>query len=220
MHELITNKKPDQHDDNKERLGLPDRFIAKIFLFRLIFGGSAYAYAQDADFSEVGWNAKKWQLAIDAFYDKYKGLEKWHNLLMSTVIASPTHSLVMPTGRIYTFERYLKRGELIWPRTQILNYPVQGLGADLMTIARVLLGPMIGTIPHNGRRPLLLSTVHDSLLIDSPKKYVDKVVEMLYNVWSQIPAEFEKQFGVKFNIPLRCEISVGMDWGNMQEIKI
>lgn len=201
------------HSDNQRRIGLPSRLIAKIFLFRLIFGGTAFAYASDPDFAEVAWNSRKWQLAIDAFYEKYGGLEKWHSLLMSTVIASPTHSLVMPTGRIYTYEPYLKRGELTWPRTTILNYPVQGLGADLMTIARVLLGLAI----QNPEEVLLLSTIHDSILIDCRKKHVDKVVEMLYNIWSIIPEEFERQFGVKFNIPMRCEVKIGPDWANMQE---
>jgi len=206
----------DIHGDNQGRLKLPDRLTSKKFLFRLIFGGTAPAYANDPEFKEVGWDTKKWQHAIDNFYGKYEGLNRWHNDLMNSVITSPTHSLTMPTGRIYTYEPYLKREELIWPRTTILNYPVQGLGADLMTIARVLLFTRRMDI----QLPvLLLSTVHDSILIDSPKKYVDKTVNMLYNVWNDIPKEFERQFGVAFNIPLRCEVSVGKDWGNMEVVK-
>lgn len=216
MRELIDGR-VDQHSDNQERLGLPSRLIAKIFLFRLIFGGTAFAYANDPDFAEVGWNARKWQNAIDNFYDKYKGLDKWHTSLVSQVITDKEHSIRMPTGRIYTFEPSLKRGELIWPRTQILNYPVQGLGADLMTIARTLLGREWGWRGTNV--PLLISTVHDSILIDTPSKYVDKVVEMLYNTWDRIPQEFEDQFGEEFNLPMRCEVSVGPTWGDMKEVK-
>lgn len=202
----------DQHTDNQTRLGLPSRLIAKIFLFRLIFGGTAFAYASDPDFAEVGWNARKWQKAIDAFYEKYGGLYKWHTNLLNEVMCSPEHRLVMPTGRMYYYEPYSKRGELTWPRTQILNYPVQGLGADLMTIARVILSgrPMPKDV-------LLLSTVHDSILLDCRKKDVDFVCEALYNVWNEIPAEFERLFGVPFNLPMRCEIQVGKDWGNMED---
>lgn len=207
----------DMHSDNQRRIDLPSRLIAKVFLFRLIFGGTAYAYSADPDFQEVGWNARKWQKAIDSFYDKYQGLNKWHQAIVAEVISSPLHQLVMPTGRIYTYERYLKQGEWIWPRTTILNYPVQGLGADLMTIARVLLGMNMRTWTSNSK-PLLLSTVHDSILIDSPKEEVDKVIEVVYNVWKDIPAEFERQFGVKFNVPMRCEIQVGPNWGNMEKV--
>ena len=214
MEELIDGT-VDQHSDNQRRIGLPSRLIAKIFLFRLIFGGTAYAYASDSDFADVGWNAKKWQAAIDAFYQKYGGLEKWHTSLVQEV--NRTGKLVMPTGRIYTYERYLKRGELILPRTQILNYPVQGLGADLMTLARILFGK---SVMKDGLKVSLLSTVHDSILIDSQQKYVDKVVEMLYNVWNSIPSEFERRFGVKFNLPMRCEVQIGPNWGNMEEVKL
>lgn len=117
----------------------------------------------------------------------------------------------MPTGRMYYYEPYLKRGEYQWPRTQILNYPVQGLGADLMTIARVLLWRSLA----NHTTIKLISTVHDSILVDCRKKHVDFVCETLYNAWNEIPAEFERLFGVPFNLPMRCEIQVGKDWGNM-----
>jgi DNA polymerase I-like protein with 3'-5' exonuclease and polymerase domains len=204
----------DQHSDNQRRLKLPSRLISKIFLFRLIFGGTAFAYASDHDFKDVGWNARKWQRAIDAFYEKYGGLEQWHNDLMNQVILSPDHSLVMPTGRIYTYEPYLKRGELIFPRTQILNYPVQGLGADLMTIARV---SFFRRMRREFLRSKLISTVHDSILVDSPKEEVDKVCELLYNTWKDIPENFRKLFGVEFNLPMRCEIQIGPTWGNMED---
>ena len=214
MKELIDGK-VDQHTDNQQRLGLPSRLIAKVFLFRLIFGGSAYAYAQDADFMAVGWSAKKWQKAIDTFYDKYGGLYEWHGKLMSEV--NLTGKLIMPTGRIYTYERYSKQRELIYPRTQILNYPVQGLGADLMTIARILLWTYMKTdhLPWK-----LISTVHDSILLDILKKDVDKVVEVLYNVWTEIPKEFEKRFSTPFNLPMRCEVQIGENWGSMEDVKL
>lgn len=212
MQELIDGK-VDQHTDNQRRLGLPSRLIAKIFLFRLIFGGTAYAYANDPDFAEVGWSSKKWQRAIDAFYDKYEGLFRWHGNLLNEVMCSEIHQLVMPSGRTYSFEPLLKRGELTWPRTQILNYPVQGLGADLMTIGRLLLWRSVRQSPSIK----LISTVHDSVVVDCPKKDVDFVCDSMYKAWEEIPAEFERQFGVPFNLPMRCEIQVGKDWGSMED---
>ena len=35
----------DNHADNQQRFGLPSRIIAKTYLFRLIYGGSAFSYA-------------------------------------------------------------------------------------------------------------------------------------------------------------------------------
>jgi DNA polymerase I-like protein with 3'-5' exonuclease and polymerase domains len=57
-------------DADERKLG---RLIAKIFKFRLIYGGSAYSYANDSDFMGVSTSEKFWQGIIDEYYDKYKG---------------------------------------------------------------------------------------------------------------------------------------------------
>jgi len=198
----------DIHEDNRKRLKLPTRLIAKTFLFRLIYGGSSYAYAHDPEFTHVSTSDKYWQKIIDEFYSKYTGLHRWHGSLMREVIR--TGKIVVPTGREYAYTKI--RGE--WPRTTILNYPVQGLGADLMAIARVSL--------YNRLKPQKLSsklicTVHDSIVIDSPKGEIDNVVTTVNEVWKDIPRNFYRLFGVEFDLPLRCEILVGSDWGNLSE---
>jgi hypothetical protein len=50
----------DQHTDNQTRFGLPSRLVAKTFVFRLIYGGSAYSYAMDHNFKDIG-SEKYWQ---------------------------------------------------------------------------------------------------------------------------------------------------------------
>jgi len=200
----------DTHEDNRKRLKLPTRLIAKTFLFRLIYGGSSYAYAHDPEFTHVSTSDKYWQKIIDEFYSKYTGLHRWHGSLMREVVR--TGKVVVPTGREYAYAKI--RGE--WPRTTILNYPVQGLGADLMAIARVSL--------YNRLKPKKLSsklvcTVHDSIVIDSPKGEIDDVVTTVNGVWKDIPRNFYRLFGVEFDLPLRCEILVGSDWGNLEEYK-
>jgi DNA polymerase I-like protein with 3'-5' exonuclease and polymerase domains len=202
----------DQHGDNQRRLGLPTRLIAKTFLFRLLFGGTAYSYALDPDFSYISSSTEYWQTAIDNFYTKYKGIEQWHLDLMKQ--AQSTGVVTLPTGRSWKFVPYLKRGELVFPRTQILNYPVQGLGADLMTLARISLWRRITKAKLQSK---LISTVHDSILVDGPTNEVDKIVELCYSVWHDIPRNFENQFGIPFDLETRVEIQVGRDWKNMED---
>lgn len=201
----------DLHGDNQTRLKLPSRLIAKIFIFRLLFGGTAYAYATDADFAEVKWSERKWQEAIEAFYDKYKGLDKWHRSLMEQV--QSTGKISIPTGRTWYFSPIIKNGEARFPRTQILNYPVQGLGADLMSIARVSLWRRMRSLKLISR---MIGTVHDSILTDGPQEEVDTIVQLCYNVWSDLPMNFEKLFGVPFNLPCRVEVQTGPNWKDMQ----
>ena len=200
----------DQHSDNQQRLKLPTRLIAKTFLFRLIYGGSAYAYANDPEFTAVSSSDKFWQKLIEEFYSKYSGLYQWHGNLMREVVR--TGKIVMPTGREYAYQKH--RGE--WPRTTILNYPVQGFGADLMAIARVSLYRRLRASSLTCK---LICTVHDSIVLDAHDSEVDNVVQMIYDVWKDIPVNYQRLFGSKFDLPCKVEISVGPDWHNLVEIK-
>ena len=204
----------DQHTDNQRRFGLPSRLIAKTFVFRLIYGGSAYSYANDPNFTSVSRAESFWQDVIDAFYKKYNGLAKWHKEVVADAMRD--RQLIMPTGRIYKYEPEVKYGKVKWPRTKILNYPVQGLGADLMAIARVSLSNRL----KDKEGVKLINTVHDSIILDFDPKVWDNnsIVNLVNKCFTDIPSNFEKLFGVNFNLPMRVECQVGPNWGNMEII--
>ena len=213
MEEIIG--KVDQHTLNAERFGLPERRIAKIFVFRLIYGGSAWAYVYDPDFNWISKDPKYWQRVIDAFYDKYKGIQRQHIVWVQQ--ATLNGQLVMPTGRFYPFERDAKGN---WPRTKILNYPVQGLGHDLMAIARVSFKRRLDSADFSDIRNdiKLVSTVHDSIVVDTRPEHIGRISNCLESVFRDIPRNFERLFGVVFNLPLEVEIKVGNDLFNMEEL--
>jgi DNA polymerase I-like protein with 3'-5' exonuclease and polymerase domains len=203
----------DQHTDNQERFGLPSRLIAKTFVFRLIYGGSAYSYANDPNFKDIGGESF-WENVIREFYNKYDGLGKWHTSIVDT--AKRDRRLVMPTGRVYNYEPEVSYGKVKWPRTKILNYPVQGLGADLMSIARVSLSNRLKGVA--GVK--LINTVHDSIILDVDDNICDNIsiVNLVDKCFTDVPMNFEKLFGVKFNLPMRVECQVGPDWKNMEVV--
>ena len=209
MAEIIANV--DQHGDNQEKFKLPSRLVAKTFVFRLIYGGGAWSYAHDPAFASVRGSERFWQGVIDQFYDKYKGLHTWHTKIMQEVVGSG--KLVMPHGRIYTYTKDYK-GE--WPRTTILNYPVQGLGADLMMIGRI---SFYRRLKASNLTALLVSSIHDSLVVDC----LDKDGKTCYNICTMlkesiedIPKNFERLFGIPFNLPMRSEISIGKNKKTME----
>ena len=213
IQEIVNNW--DIHSDNQKVFQLPSRLIAKIFLFRIIFGGTAYSFANDNDFAECGFSEKEWEEVIERFYSKYKGIAAWHKRLVDE--ATEKGVLSIPTGRSWSYSPSRnKRGELVWPITKIKNYPVQGLEADLMAITRVSL---FNRIKKHARYSsiLLISTVHDSILLDVPIELVPWVVDTIYSVFNDVPDNFEKLFGIKFNLPFRGEVKVGNDYLNMKE---
>lgn len=208
--ELINNY--DIHSANVAAFGLPTRLVAKTFLFRLIYGGTCYSYAEDPDFTHVSTSQKFWQNAIDKFHAKYVGWDRWWIELMQE--ASTTGRIVNPyTGRTYEYERNWK-GD--WPETTIKNYIVQGFAADLMAIARVSFSRRF----HNmGIEGVLLNTVHDSIVVDVPSYEVERVVRLFHEVFRDLPQNFERIFKKEFNLPLRCEVAVGPNMSDIEEVK-
>ncbi len=200
----------DIHANNQERFGLPERVVAKVFLFRLLYGGSAYAFANDPDFTHVSCSESYWNRVIESAYTKYTGLAKWHQSLVSEVVRTGC-CIVPATQRKYFFTK--EYGE--WPRPKILNYPVQGLGHDLMAILRCLLKQMLSVTPSGLQ---FISTVHDSVLLDV-EKINSTLLKQLFTITHQVPLDFEARFGVEFDLPFRVEIKVGPNWGSfMNEI--
>jgi len=208
--ELIANY--DIHSANVEAFGLPTRLVAKTFLFRLIYGGTCFSYASDPDFTHVSTSQKYWQNAIDKFHDKYTGWDKWWISLMQE--ASTTGRIVNPyTGRTYEYERNWK-GD--WPETTIKNYIVQGFAADLMAIARVSFHRRFLAM---GIAGVLVNTVHDSIVVDVPDYEVERVVRLFHEVFRDLPANFEKVFKKPFDLPLRCEVAIGPNMSDIEEVK-
>jgi DNA polymerase I-like protein with 3'-5' exonuclease and polymerase domains len=206
----------DQHTLNMAAFGIPSRLIAKKFVFRLMYGGSAYSYANDADFTDTSTSTKYWQGVIDNFYKKYKGFYEWHNNILREV--ERTGKLVMPTGREYIFD-YVRnyKGELVLPQTIIKNYPVQGLGADIMSIARVSFAKRFKKAEIDG---IMCNSVHDSIVCDVRNSEVERVVRIFHDVFDDLPANFESIFGVPFDLPMRVEVGVGENMKELTEWKL
>jgi DNA polymerase I-like protein with 3'-5' exonuclease and polymerase domains len=119
----------------------------------------------------------------------------------------------MPWGREYVFLRTERNGEKKWPKTQIYNYPVQGLGAELMAIVRVSLAKRLAAA---NIKLEIIATVHDSVLIDAPEENLAPISAIVYNVFRDVPKNFERLFGIPFDMELNVEIHAGPTWGNMQ----
>ena len=195
------------------------RLTAKTFLFRLIYGGSAFSYANDTDFTHISTSQKYWQDIIDATYNKYKGLAKWHKQLVQTVTL--TGKIRAPSGREFHYKPEMKRGEMVWPRTTILNYIVQGYSADLVSLARVSSWRRLKE-QREANKVIFFNTVHDDLEVD-----VANDSELLYNTcvtleesFADVPRNVEKIYGYRMKVPIAGEVSFGNNLAKMKEFHI
>lgn len=204
----------DQHEDNRQRFNLPTRLIAKTFIFRLLYGGTAYAYANDSSFTPVSTKEKFWQEVIDETYRKYRGLADWHKRLL--IDAQTKGKIRIPTGREYKFAPVRdRRGDLKWPRTTILNYPVQGYAADIVQIARISAWRRLSEM----KEVLFINTVHDDIELDvanDPEKCYNISTE-LENVFRDVPENMRRTYGYDMKVPMSGEVSFGMNLRDMFE---
>jgi DNA polymerase I-like protein with 3'-5' exonuclease and polymerase domains len=202
--------KHDIHLANQTAFKLPSRLIAKVFLFRWIYRGSAFAYSRDPDFVGVSHKVEFWQEVIDRYYSKYKDLHKTHLQYINTV--KKTGKLVSPLGRVYEFEAKQQRGDLVWPESDITNWINQGLGADIMAVARLAAHQKFKKY---NLKSLLVSTVHDSIVADSPSQEVETVREIFDNVFKELPSNIKKVYGIDWNVPMVGEVSVGPNMSDL-----
>lgn len=212
IEEIISGA--DTHSLNQVAFNLPSRLIAKTYLFRTLFRGSGWAFANDNDFSHVSSDPKFWDAINEKFYKKYHGLDTQHKAWADRVLSS--QPIVGPLGREWSIDVQPKPGkEFRIPWTILSNYPVQGTGADIMCIARISAHRRSKA---TGWPVRFISTVHDSLVLDIPTEYLQRVADLLYQVFDDLVPNIKKLFGYEWQTPLACECKFGPDMKNMQKL--
>lgn len=208
----------DVHSINQAAFKLPTRTIAKIYLFRTIYNrGKGYAFTVDPEFMQVSTSVKFWDEVGKKFYEKYNGIDRVHLEWGDLVLHG--QPIVGPLGRYWPIDMQTDyQGNAKIPWTMLTNYPVQGTGADVMMIARVSFWNRLKKKPYFSEVKLV-STVHDSIVVDTPSQYVDDLASLFYEVFRDIPENIMKIFKYDWVVPLDCECKVGFNLKDMQKLK-
>lgn len=201
----------DTHALNQEAFKLPSRLIAKIFLFRTIFRGSGYSFANDPDFTHVSASADFWDEKNESFYKKYKGIDQCHSAWKE--LCEQGKPIISPLGREWNIPLLNSFGKINW--TQFTNYPVQGTGADVMMLARI---SFANRLKKKGWPVLLIQTVHDSIVVDAPAEYTQAICNLFHEVFKDLQANIKKLFNYEWVVPLECEVKAGPNQKDMKEL--
>ena len=207
----------DAHGDNCVSimclpLNKKNRTDAKIFLFRMIYGGVAYGFYMDTTMPD--FSLERWAGIYKDFYVKYGGLQSWHIELITHVMRRGTYHL--PTGRWFQYHKCLyKHGEYIYNDRQIKNYPVQGLAGDILKLAAVII--MRG-VRAQRMDVLIRLTVHDSLVFDYMNKDLDKLITLCNKVTKALPTYIKSYFGFDWNVPIDGDIEIGYNYGELYKL--
>ena len=132
--------------------------------------------------------------------------------------ATTTGIITSPFGRAYSFQPKVNwKGEKVWSENDIVNWPNQGCGADVMAVARVAAASRAKRAGMQGK---LVNTIHDSLVADVPTEEQTFWVEMFDKVFKDLPKLIEQAYGVPWNVPMIGEVSIGKNMSDLTEVKI
>jgi DNA polymerase I-like protein with 3'-5' exonuclease and polymerase domains len=204
----------DTHNLNQIALALPSRLIAKIFLFRTIFKGSGWSFANDPDFMHVSTDPKFWDEKNFQFFQKYQGIDHCHKQWAEEVLN--TGAIKGPLGRSWSIGMRVDiHGNMKMPWTTLTNYPVQGTGADVMMLVRIM---FYKKVKDYGIPCIFVSTVHDSIVVDVEEQYVAKIVELFHMCFERLPKVIWMNFHYSWNVPMTCECKMGVNMKDMKKI--
>lgn len=126
--------------------------------------------------------------------------------------ATSTGRIVSNSGRIYEFVPKMKRGQLVYPENDIVNFPVQGFAADLMSLARISAWNRLKEERERGE-VLFVNTVHDSLKLDMNCD-IQRAIEIgrvVKSSFQDIPANYRKIYGKELLVPMSCDCKIGIN---------
>lgn len=212
IREVINGE--DTHSLNQTAFELPNRLIAKIYLFRTIFRGSGWSFAHDPAFMHVSSDPRYWDEVGRKFFNKYKGIDQCHQRWAKDVVSG--RRLEGPSGRQWEINLVRgSQGEIKIPWTTLTNYPVQGTGTDVMMLARISFARRLRL---SGIPALLVSTIHDSIVVDVEKKYVSQVAKLFYEVFDDLIKNIKRCWGYDWIVPLDGEVKYGTNMKDMVKI--
>lgn len=70
----------------------------------------------------------------------------------------------------------------------------------------------------NSLKSILVSTVHDSLVVDAVNDEIERVNQLMHSVFNDLPKNVLKLFGIKLPIPFPCETKMGPNMLHMEKL--
>lgn len=66
----------------------------------------------------------------------------------------------------------------------------------------------------------LVSSVHDSIVVDSPAEHLHLIATMFHEVFRDLQANIKKLFGYEWKVPLACEVKYGPNMKDMEKYEL
>lgn len=195
----------------------PERKSTKVPALGIIYGNGAKTLSQNC-----GQDEKWCKTFIQTFYELFPVAKQWHQTIQEVV--AETGRLQVFTGQEFVFQK--KPSKFEWQFEQgilesynppdIKNHPVQGTAFIFLII-------MLGKFWRekallNRNKYLLINTVHDSVMLDVRKEYVNEAIKDL-ELLANVKEMCYKLFKTDIKLDIKQDISMGNSWYDLEEVK-
>lgn len=194
-----------------------NRTHAKVFNFRMIYGGSEWGFYLDPKMPN--FSLQEWKDIIEAFFNKYKGLKN-HNDKTINLVWSNGGKLEIFTGRSFCFHKTRmdkSNSQKIYHENAIKNWPVQGnSGGDILPLVAVIIRRGMKKM---GLKSKMCLTVHDNLVYDTIGNELKTMVKLCEKVGDNLDKYISNYFGVDWNVKLTGECEYGVRYSQLKRVK-
>jgi DNA polymerase-1 len=185
------------------------RKTTKAFSFQRAYGATAYSISQalDCPVEEI-------QALEKADLEMYPTLAEYN--LQNQKLVEKQGYYTNPFGRRFYFNKLDKpwyyeeyKGNCWYAPTKVKNYIVQGTASDIVLIA---LGQLWRKSLKYRDKWLIINTVHDSVILDCRKEYIEECNIFVKNVLEDVVFYIQKVYNVSINVPIKVDVSEGLSW--------
>jgi DNA polymerase I-like protein with 3'-5' exonuclease and polymerase domains len=196
------------------------RVLAKTTNFLTGYGGGAFGLQNVLANQSIYLPLEECESIIDSFFDSYPALRRllqyYKRFILDTGVA------VSIFGRVRIFEEVFGGDEEAKAKALRAgcNHLIQSTASDMMLMALHVIEQMMR---EEDLESLLVSTVHDSLLIDCIQSELPKVHDIVMSVLNHFDIVLPVVFGENYDtswmlVPFSGDAEVGLDYLNTKKI--
>jgi DNA polymerase-1 len=191
------------------------RHIAKYVDFGILYGRGAKSLAEgwsagqdlasDALTKDV-WTVKMAQGFIDRMMKQFPQLDAWIKNQHREVLRN--HYVATPFGRRRRFP-FISMENAAEVQRQAVNFPIQSVASDICQLGLIKLNAWLDPV-----RAFIISTVHDSILMEVRNDSITSTSELVHHIMEEFPPQLDGTV-----LPLKVDIATGPSWGEIKELE-
>jgi DNA polymerase-1 len=190
------------------KIDKPTRYIYKWTNWTLLYGGGVGTLVAMYDMSE-----DEAKTVVDRYYKQFPEVLEYRQECVE--FAEKNGYIESPFGRREGLSEINSQDKQYRSKAarEAINMPVQSAASDLTLCAATIISNQL-----SGSDAKLVNTVHDSILLDVPRREIDAIADMCIDAMENIK-EFKEDYfpSIDFDwliCPLKADIEVGTHYGS------